>query len=587
MVEVSNSLVVTDNILAVQMSGPPGLNPYTYSTNALRQEPTPATDQLPLPALGEEVVLVERTVVDGIGKKQPPEVCRENSLVDGRVSPAAFETWWESFHVIPRSFAFGNLLSAQSEPIEIYSAFRRLDQNWTAFINNSGQGITITGQPSLPYTFVPQSDGGLSLELLVSTSGQPNVDTTLDFVFGTVPQTVEVPITLRRVVLFSIQPELPFTERLQWLTEVQEHVDGTEQRISARKNPRQTFEWNFIMRDGIERAFYQNILFDWQARVFGLPVWYELTRTTSALTVGETTISVASTDFADYRVGGLFLIFQDRNTFDVLDVGSVTSGSVVSVSGINNDYPAGTFVMPLRTGTARASIQSSRFISGDANTAIIFTVTDNDVDLADTSAFNTYDGKVLIDTCNSVRGSMSEEFQRDIIELDPQTGVRQLDSPWANGKRVHQLALLAAGNQQLWEIRGLLHALRGRQISFYVPTFTKDFEPDGDIPAGSIVNVKNVGYTQFVQSRQPRNVLRIEFNNGDADEIREILSSSEVDSTREALTLDTAVSAHLESEVKRMSIVEKVRWDSDSIAIRHEIGDRTKRITGPVKTVFD
>ncbi len=587
MVEVTNSLVATSVVVSMPLSGSPSLNAYADSAGSAHPDIQAATDQAPLPALGQEAVTVGRTIFDGVPKRAVTVTERGNTFTGGQVSPAAYETWWESFHVLPRAFAFGNLLSTQTAAMEIYSAFRRTDENWSAFVNNGGAGITISGQPSLPHTFVPQSDGGLSLELEVSTSGQPVVDTTLDFVFNTVPQTIQVPITLRRVVLFSIQPEMPYTERLQWLTEVLRRINGSEQRISLRKSPRQSFEWDFILRDGIERAFFHNILFDWQARVFGLPMWKELTRTSSAVLAADTTISVQTTDYADYRVGGLFLIFSDKNTFDVLEVSSITSNSIVAVSGTNNAYDVGALVMPLRTGTAKAAISGSRFIVGDAKTSIQFTVTENDVDLADLSAFNSYNGKLLLDTCNSVRGSTAERFEQDIIDIDFATGLRDQYSPWANGKRITQLALLAKGAQGLWEHRQMLYALRGKQVSFYLPTFTKDFEPDGDITAGTIINVKNVGYTQFIQSRAPRNVLRIEFSNGDADEIREILSSVEVDSTREALTVDSSVATHLESEIKKMSIVELVRLDSDSITIRHEIGETTTRITTPTRTVFD
>lgn len=579
MVEVDNTELI-EALLA---------GPHTARNAAVykRTRPRPvATVDEPL-SVAESLPLIDTSEPANNPKNQPPQNERDNGQVAEWSTPA-FETWWESMHVVPRSFVFGNLLSSQSAPVEIYSAFRRLSQNYTSFVNNGGAGISISGQPGFPFTFVPQSDGGLTLSVEVSTSGQPVVDTTLDWVFSTVPQTVKTPISLKRVVLFSIQPELPYTERLQWLTDVLEHVDGSEQRISARKSPRQIFEWNFIMEDGPERAFYQNILFDWQARIFGLPMWDELTRVTSAVTASDTTITVQSTAFADYRVGGLFLIFTDKNTFDVLELDSTPGPtSLVSTSGTNNSYPTGTFVMPLRTGTAKSQISSSRFISGDANTKILFTVDDNDVDLADLSAWNSYNGKLLIDGCNSVRGQMSETFVQDIIEIDNPVGLYSLSFPWANGKRISQLALLAKGKEGIWNVRQMLYAIRGKQTSFYADSFTKDFTIDADIAAGTLIDVANVGYTQFVQSRQPRNVIRIQYNNGDPDDLRKIISSAEVDATRESLTLDSSVAAHTEAEVKKISYVEKVRFDSDNILIRHEIGDTTTRTTSPIKTVFD
>ena len=578
MVEVDNTGLALANIAG----------PHTARKAAAykRTRPRPVgTVDDPL-AVSENLLQIDAFDSGGFGPPAPPLTERSNTEKAQYANPA-FETWWESMHVIPRRFDFGNLLSSQSAPVEIYSAFRRLDQNYTSFVNNGGAGITISGQPGFPFTFVPQSDGGLTLSVEVSTSGQPVVDTTLDWVFSTVPQTILTPITLRRVVLFSIQPELPFTERLQWLTEVLEHVDGTEQRVSGRKSPRQIFEWDFIMEDGPERAFFHNVLFDWQAFVFGLPVWSELTRINSAVTAGDMTITVQSTDFADYRVGGLFLIFDDKDTFDVIELDSLTPTSLVGTSGTNNSYATGTFVMPLRVGTAKSQISGSRFVSGDAKLRILFTVTENDVDLADLSAWNSYNSKLLINGCNSVRGQMSETFVRDIIEMDNPHGLRAQDSPWAQGKRRTQLALLAKGAEGLWDVRQMLYSIRGKQTSFYADSFTEDFTIDGDIAAGTLIDVVNVGYTQFAQSRQPRNVIRIQYNNGDADDIREILSSIIVDATRESLTLDSSVATHTAAQVKKISYVERVRFDSDNIIIRHEIGDTTTRITSPIKTVFD
>lgn len=582
MVEVDNGLIVsTQTPLVAEI---PGRRAYVYE--GFRGDVGVQVDT-PI-ATGQGILQSGAVETNQNHRKDPSNNSKtlDNAVLGDRATPGA-ETWWESFHVIPRDFDFGNLLSTQTEPIEVYSAFRRLDQDWTAFVNNAGAGVSITGIPAFPYTFVPQSNGALTLTLVVSPSGQPVVDATLDFVFGTVPQTVPVPITLKRVVLFAVQPELPFTERLEWLTEVMPHVDGTEQRHSGRKNPRQLFEWDFILEDGPERAFFHNVIFDWQARIFGLPIWSEATRTDQLIAVDDLTVNVNSTAFADYRVGGLVLIFSSRNTFDVVELASFDATSLTLTSGVLNSYPVGTLVMPLRTGVARRQIQGSRFLSGDARLKMQFRVDDNDVDLADVSPFNSYNSKVLLDGCNSVRGQMSEQFERDIVLFDHAIGIPEQTSPWDVGKRISQLALLGFEQQGLWELRGLLHALRGRQISFYVPSFTNDFTVDGDIAAGLILNVANVGYTQFVQNRQPRNLIRIIYNNGDPDDIRQIVSSSEVDATREALTLDIALAARPASEVEKIMYVEKVRFDSDSIQIRHELGERMWRVTSPIRTVLE
>jgi hypothetical protein len=522
--------------------------------------------------------------VETVDPAAPAANTRNNGYI-AEGATVGWETWFESFHVIPREFHFGNLLSTQLVPIEVYSAYRRDNHTWTAWVNNAGIGTSILGIPTFPHTFVPQSNGGLSMTLQVTTNGPPVVDTDLEFIFDT--QTILTPITLKRVVLFGVRPELPFTERLRWFTEVLGHINGTEQRISARKNPRQVFEWDFILEDGAERSYFHNVLFQWQPRIFGLPVWFERTRATAAIAANATTVNVQHTNFADYRVGGLVLVFKDRSTFDVLELASLTSTSLTFVTGVLNSYPTGTAVMPLRTGTTKRALDGSRFVVGAARLKIMFEVLDNDISIASTAAFPSFNSKVHINGCNSVRGEMSEQFETDIVVFDNEVGIPIQSTPWDVGKRLSQLALLTKGRQALWEARQLLHALRGKQVSFYVSSFTHDFTIDSAILAGTLINVANVGYTQFVQNRQPRNVIRITYNDGSPDDIRTIVSSSVVDATREALTLNSAIGAHAQSAVKKIMYVEKVRWDSDEILIRHEAGDRVQRITGPIKTVFE
>ena len=113
--------------------------------------------------------------------------------------------------------------------------------------------------------------------------------------------------------------------------------------------------------------------------------------------------------------------------------------------------------------------------------------------------------------------------------------------------------------------------------------------PDADLVSGSAdLRVEHANYDQFVDARAGRNVIQVVFNNGDADLLRTVLSSVVDTPTRETLTLDgTWPSTVTPAEVEKISYVEKVRWDSDTIRLRHELGDRMTRITGPVKVVLE
>lgn len=498
------------------------------------------------------------------------------------------DDWFEAFHIVPRRLDFGNILTPQSSTLDVYSAHRKDQKDWTGFTNNAGVGVTATNLPSLPETFDPETSFNLTID--VDTDGPPSVDSTFDFTFDD-GEASSIPITLERIILFFLQPNIPYIETLEWGTDVIAHADGTEMRASYRKNPRQIFDWDCFIEEGRERGRVESLLFDWSTRVFGVPVWHELTKLTAAASSGATTITVESTNYADYRVGGLVVVYQDSLNFDVHTISAFTATTITIESPLGASYAVNTFVAPVRTAVLDRVPNYNRYIVGGSNVQLRFRVTDNDPDssIADTSAFSSYNSKVLLDDCNGVSGTMQETNPRDVVVIGNTAGRTSQSSAWDNAKRTSQKTFLAFGKQAVWEHRQLLHALRGRQISFYIPTFSNDLIVDDALTSGAnTMIVQNIGYSKFIQERQHRDVIRITFNNGDPALIRTITASSEIDSDQETLTLgDTWPDNYATSDVERVEFIEKSRFNSDTVRLDHELGERLVRITVPVQTVLE
>lgn len=519
----------------------------------------------------------------------PPPVTTYVGENGNKTTPAY--DWFEKFHILKRSYSFGNVASTTEDTLEIYSSARRDINNWTVLVNGLGIGTTLVGEPSLPHPFQPQSMGGLTLTITLQTSGIAVVDGTLDFTFD-IPETIEIPVTAKRLVLWDMPPEAPYKERLEFLTEIIVHKDGSEQRISARKNPRQIFEWEFLFTDGPERSRMENLLFDWQDSAFAIPIWHEQTKLTSGISVGTTILSVASTAYADYRTSGsnLVLIYQDQTTYDVLPLTSLSSTSLTLASGTVFAYSKGTIVCPVRLAfSVGETVSGSKFNINASKMKMKFRIDNNDITISDTSAFSTYNGKVLFDDFNAMKDSLSETFTHQVVVIDGKTGITEQRSTWGRNKHGTRKTFFTAGSQQLWETRRVIHALRGKQLSFYLPTFSDDLEPVEDLVSGSPnLYITNVGYARFVQNRAPKNVIRVTFNNGDAPLIRSILTSLKVDNTKEALVLgETWPSTYSVSEITRIEYVEKVRFDTDQIVFSYKEGGYNTTVSGTVKVVFE
>jgi len=495
------------------------------------------------------------------------------------------DVWFEQAIVRPLAFSFGNILSTQTDEITVYSSYRWDDITLTEVVNNLGAGVELPDLPSLPTILQPQS--GFVVTLQVSTEGSPTLNDTLDFVFDV--DTVSVLITGRRIVMFPVRPEAPVKEILEFLTDIMEHLDGSEQRVADRKNPRQEFEFALAL-DGNTRRFVENLLFDWQSRVFGLPIWHEPSFLTAAATLGQSSISVDDTTLGDYREGGMAIVLTDRFTYDALEIATLGSQTITFTSPLNNSYPAGTEVYPLRTAITTSPLRGSRSLFNNRNMAIKFRVLDNDVgdSFADTSAFNTLSSKVLLDGPNASERDMSDILARRMVEFDNETGAFGISSPWSRGKRTAVKGFIMHSRQDVWDVRRLLHALRGRQISFYMPTFYDEFELTIKLQNGSqTINIVNVGFAQFAQGRMPsRGIIRVIRTNGDIL-VRNINSAGEVDAENEQIIVDVAWPEDIEIEdIERIEYVELVRADTDRFTFEHynAIGDAS--LSFPVKVVF-
>lgn len=101
------------------------------------------------------------------------------------------------------------------------------------------------------------------------------------------------------------------------------------------------------------------------------------------------------------------------------------------------------------------------------------------------------------------------------------------------------------------------------------------------------MRITNVGYSQFVQNRVNRNIVRIELNDGSLL-WRRITGSTAIDALIEEITFSANWASTIQPEdIRRVDIVSHVRSASDTITIEHQNNLGHARINMPVVEVFD
>lgn len=490
--------------------------------------------------------------------------------------------WFERVHIIPRVFAFGSVLTQIQDTFELYSAYRVGNVNLNSFTNTIDPGVTIPDLPGLPYALGPQS--GVELTIQVDPIGAVSFAGDLLFTFDV----QEVPLTIsgERLILWFFDPERPIEERLAFLTQIIPSRTGLEQRIRQRGYPRQSFRISYRL-EGRDRRKAVLRLMDWQGRSFGIPLREQGVQLTADASATDT-VSVYTTEYSDFREGGLAVVFLDQDTFDVLEIDTITATTIQFTSNLQNSYLAGHLVMPVRTAELPTTVSGQRYAVNVEDLTLLWTVLDNEVNLASVAGFSSYDGKVLFDDPNIVIGDTKpEEFRFRVYDTDAETGLTERQIIWDQNKRIHQKAFVAITREAAWKLRQVLFAIRGRQVSFYIPTFADDLLVTANLTASANkMDVEHVGYVRFAQDRLPKNVIRVTFTDGTTLE-RVVLSSVEVDSDTERLSLDDVwPSTKTPEEVERVEFYELVRFDTDEFVLLHSQVGRVS-MNAPVRAIFE
>lgn len=521
-------------------------------------------------------VPVDLTTIAGVvgARASTPRTAR---AVSGVLQPSWDSLLFGHILIIPDRLALGNILSNQTRTLEIANLYTT-EREWLGAITDV-TGLTFTNLPAFgspPSPYLLPSFGSFLLQVGIAADGPATIDGTITLEFDVGAQ--DVPVTGRRVVLWPFQPQPEIVETLEWRTDVMEAYDGTEQRMSLRLVPRQRLRMNFVKFAAIERRA-RALLFDWLARVFALPLWFEARRTTAPASIGATTISV-DTASGDFRVGGLLFIYASDSAYEALEIEAIGASSIDVASELTLAYPTGTLVMPATTCFAKTVPATPRLPGGGSAYAMEFVAIEGD-DLSSTVGSSVYDGKVLLDDCNLVDGGSSDAWDRPVIVLDNDSGrvyqTSRTDRSRFRTRKQWDCPTLA----ETWRVRQLLHALAGNRVSFWLPSFRADLQLTDTIgPAATTFRVEECGYTTFMQSRTPFADVRLVLLDGTA--IVRRVTGAEVDGAEEVLTISAAfdpLAPITVAQVSRIELVNLCRIADDAAEVVHRrLGDASVTI---------
>lgn len=475
---------------------------------------------------------------------------------DGWKAPSFLDDYYYRVHINPGQIDLSNLLSSQTRTVEVWSAY--FETNLLSSISQTGtDGMTLSAAQSPPTLFGVLESRDYTLN--VSTIGAPIIDALYTFSFSLSQPKLQV--TGRRVLVWPFVPQTTHRESLEWQTDIISSYAG-EQRLSLRSEPRQAFNYTYMLTpEEFSRA--KAISYQWAHRVYGVPVWSELTHV-GPLPMGTTYIPVDTT-VADYRENDVIIIWESSSSEMAVEISTVQAGSVSLKLPLPREF-TNAYVAPLRFARAYNGIEYSRSGNEVVVSKATFSVTQNK-DLSASIGYPTYRGKDVVTDRTIVVGDISEKLFRPIDVFDNGSGPVEVDtqSDWVEHRQV--LTFSTKNRAERWRARQWLHRLKGKQNTFWLVSWNPDLEVLVDFNSTSAgLVVKAIGYPTLYGVKD----IMIQLKSG-TRVFNRVLSGTSSGGGTETLSLASQIGVTATvSDVDMVCFMSHVRLDSDSIEISHE-----------------
>lgn len=496
-------------------------------------------------ALSAESGTVSRVVQD-----QPSWV------LSGIMGGSYYDDFYNRIHVAPSTLNMGNLLSEQVREFTIWNAYTT-PQTLNGITATGTDGVELTEPAPAPITYSPMQERTYSVS--VTLDGSPTIDASYEIKFAG-EESLFVIVVGQRVVVFPFVPANPVKETLSWLTEIIKTRQG-EQRIAMRHSPRQSWGYRYVLLEH-DMARLKNMAGEWSHRQWGLPVWLDATENISVLS-GATEI-IFDTSGADYRDGGLAILFADDETFEAVEIVSVLADRITLAGAVSADYAAA-MIAPVRFAWSMDGFNISRLGAGINEVNAEFLISDN-INLA-ALYYEQYKGyDVVTDRSCISGGALSERIRRPMVEIDNGQGVVVTDTTHDYTDYAQTVETVVSGRDERWRLRQWLHSRYGKQKAFYLPSFNRDITPVApSVSLNPTIQVKDTHLALYGEFPIP---VMIIFQDG-SHVFRDILSA-ELTSGVASITFDSDIGDHAVEDFDMITFLTLTRLNSDNVTINHE-----------------
>lgn len=352
----------------------------------------------------------------------------------------------------------------------------------------------------------------------------------------------------------------PVTEVLEWNTDTL-ITEAAEQRIALRTVPRSILTVSHLLNAG-DLARAAELARAGMADNWTLPLWHMARPATAPIDAADLTV-FAGTSQATFAAPGQAVIAADGGEAFLVEVSAVLPDrlELAAPAGVTLAHP---IVAPVGTGILTRPVEIDRRRQGLGTVTASFTL----LDATDMSA-SSYPAHLGLDVLTDpavLRQPLAETIGQTVEYIDNGFGPIVIEPVLTHVQRRSTITLLDRGTAR-WMRRRWLHALRGRQRAFWLPTWGRELVLQASVTSSATSAI--VAATADPGGWIGRHVM---FDIASSPVFREITNA-----VYDALGLKLTIAAPGKSipVTTPIHLLTRVRLDTDRIEIEH-FADRTE-----------
>ncbi len=509
------------------------------------------------------------TAVDGTLTSNPTNPAANN--FSGVLFPAYVSIFYNRIIIDPIPIDVGNVVTDITVQLSIYNAYFT-SSTLENIVETNLEGITLVG-PATPTGYGALQEIVYDVEVAVG-EGPPTIDGDYFFDFTDADKDSTLQVTGSRVLVLPYLFQAGLVETLSWNTKVMTSNNGYEQRMKLRNAPRQEYTFDIAIQRG-QIAQLDSLLYGWRGNFFGLPISSECRGSTVPTATNSPNIDV-NTEFGDFRVGGLAMLYNSPTDIELVTILSMTTNQIVTSTNITKVYATGTLVIPVQT--ARLLANPIRSTTGDTQRLTARFQVANNILLTTTPSPDQYKGlDVYLEEPLTIDAFATDTYNTRVDLVDFSTGALEVFTPWLKTKTQRVFGLQFNSLEEVWNYRLWLHRRGGKLRPFWMPTFEANFTL---VTTGSLNVQLEVLDEEQLGLTTERNDIAILTTSGWL--FREISSIEQFgNNLLVTITLSLGIDA---STVDIISFMGKKRLTSDNLEISWD-GNNTSKASVPITEI--